>query len=104
MDHILRELCPQDCMLGCLDSRADRLEGLQLEKHLVDVKPMSDLSNWDTNGYETYLKNPALALQENIMNEGVRANTVYLNILGATSDRLVSAGLNHTEDSVDGEK
>ena len=36
----------------------DRLEGLQVtvKKHLVDVKPMSDLSNSYTKWYKTYLK------------------------------------------------
>ena len=36
----------------------DRLEGLQVtvKKHLVDVKPMSDLSNWYPKWYKTYLK------------------------------------------------
>ena len=92
----------------------NKLEGLQVtvEKNLVNVKPMSDLSNWDTTGYETYLKNPAQELQENIKDEGartkdkgVRTKGVYLKILGATFDQLVTAGLNHTNDSgVDGEK
>ena len=74
----------------------NKLEGLQVtvEKNLVNVKPMSDLSNWDTTGYETYLKNPAQELQENIKDEGartkdegVRTKGVYLKILGATFRR-----------------
>ena len=92
----------------------NKLEGLQVtvEKNLVNVKPMSDLSNWDTTGYETYLKNPAQELPENIKDkgartkdEGARTKGVYLKILGATSDQLVTSGLNHADDSgVDGEK
>ena len=44
----------------------NNLEGLQVtvEKNLVNVKPMSDLSNWNTTGFETYLKNPAQELPE----------------------------------------
>ena len=63
---------------------------------------MSDLSNWDTTWYQTFLKNSAqeLRLQENIKEEGVRAKSIYLKILGATSD-LLSSGSNHTEDNVD---
>ena len=73
----------------------NKLEGLQVtvEKNLVNVKPMSDLSNWNTTGYETYLKNPAQELPENIKDEGARTTDegvltkgVYLQILGATSD------------------
>ena len=92
----------------------NKLEGLQVtvEKNLVNVKPMSDLSNWNTTGYETFLKNPAQELPENIKeegarttDEGVRTKGVYLKILGATFDQLVTAGLNHADDSgVDGEK
>ena len=92
----------------------NNLEGLQVtvEKNLVNVKPMSDLSNWNTTGYETYLKNPAQELPENIKDEdtrttdeGVRTKSVYLPILGATSDQLVTAGLDHADDSgVDGER
>ena len=81
-------------------------------ENLVNVKPISDLSNWNTSGYETYLKNPAQELPENIKDEetrttdeGVRTKSVYIPILGATSDQLVTAGLNHADDSgVDGEK
>ena len=75
---------------------------MTIEKHLVDVKPMSDLSNWDTTWHQTYLKNSAqeLLLLENIKEEGVRAKRVYLKILVATSD-LLSSGFNHTEDNVD---
>ena len=71
----------------------NKLEGLQVTvgKNLVNVKPMSDLSNWDTTGYETYLKNQAQELPENIKTrkEGVRANSIYLKILGATSNHCI---------------
>ena len=92
----------------------NNLEGLQVtvEKNPVNVKPMSDLSNWNTTGFETYLTNPAQELPENIKDEGtrtteeeVRTKSVYIPILGATSDQLVTAGLNHADDSgVDGER
>ena len=73
---------------------------------------MCDLSNWNTTGFETYLTNPAQELPENIKDEGtrtteegVRTKSVYIPILGATSDQLVTAGLNHADDSgVDGER